>query len=345
MDFDRLLGFDLVRSDRVPQAPAAVEELVRTRHALRRESSETDRRSGLCPGEGRDSEKDARADAIRDAIRSMGYEVRDTLTGTRVLPAPAWANDEGTISSSDEVESFAGRVDEVEFTISIVAREGWQELERCVASVRHWASGVRAEILVLDNGLPEGRGALLDEIASQDQRVRVFHADHFLGTAAGRNVTLRQALGHDIVMLDTSVELEGDIFTPLRSLLDTGAGVAGRWGAVTSDLRSFEEVGSSGEVDAVEGYLMAFRRGLLNEVGLLDEKYRFYRHLDLDLSFAARTQGYTAVIDTALPVTRHEHVEWSATPPEERERLSKRNFYRFLRKWGARTDLLVAHAR
>src|SRR3972149_6903855 len=49
--------------------------------------------------------------------------------------------------------------------------------------------------------------------------------------------------------------------------------------------------GPPGEVDAVEGYLMAFRRDLLSEIGLLDEKYRFYRHLDLDLSFAARTKG------------------------------------------------------
>jgi GT2 family glycosyltransferase len=198
---------------------------------------------------------------------------------------------------------------------------------------------------VVDNGLPEECGATLEEIVSRDQRVRVIHTDHFLGTAAARNVTLRQALGHYVVMLDTSVELKGDIFTPLREALDTGAGVVGRWGVVTNDLRSFDEATSSGEVDAVEGYIMAFRRDLLNELGLLDEKYRFYRHLDLDFSFAARTKGYRAVIDTALPVARHEQVDWLATPPEERDRLSKRNFYRFLRKWGARADLLVSHAR
>jgi hypothetical protein len=39
---------------------------------------------------------------------------------------------------------------------------------------------------------------------------------------------------------------------------------------------------------------------------------------------------------------RHAHVEWSATPPLERDRLSKRNFYRFLQKWGERTDLIAA---
>ena len=136
MDFDRLLGLDLVRRIVCRKRHLRWIELVRTRDAFRRESSETDRRSGLCPGEGRDSEKDARADAIRDEIRSMGYEVRDTLTGTLVLPAPAWANDEGTIASSDDVESFAGRAGEVEFTVSIVARQGWRNSSavwlRCV---------------------------------------------------------------------------------------------------------------------------------------------------------------------------------------------------------------------
>jgi hypothetical protein len=33
---------------------------------------------------------------------------------------------------------------------------------------------------------------------------------------------------------------------------------------------------------------------------------------------------------------------WSNTPEDERERLSKRNFYRFLDRWRGRTDLTVA---
>jgi hypothetical protein len=51
------------------------------------------------------------------------------------------------------------------------------------------------------------------------------------------------------------------------------------------------------------------------------------------------------VIDTTLPVVRHKHVEWEATPVEERDRLSKRNFYRFLRKWEDRPDLAGAPSR
>ena len=61
-----------------------------------------------------------------------------------------------------------------------------------------------------------------------------------------------------------------------------------------------------------------------------------------DLCFAVRSRGYRAVIDVGLPVIKHDHVEWSAMAPQERDRLSKRNFYRFLQKWGERTDLIGA---
>jgi len=328
MDFDRLLGLDLLASPAVEAAPREVEDLVRERHALRLNKSY------------------AEADVIRERILAMGCEIRDAREVTNVVPAPAWARVAPAISSSGDVESLLGQPDEVEFTISIVARQGCAELERCLTSARGWATGVQAEIIVVDNGFQDDCPALIDEIAARDERVRVFHADHFLGAAAGRNVTLRQARGRYVLLLDTSVELTGDVFAQVRTLLDDPAtGIVGRWGAVSNDLRSFEEAKSSGDVDAVEGYLMAFRREILKDVGFLDEKYRFYRHLDLDLSLTARTQGLRVVIVTDLAVAQHEHIDWSQTPPEERDRLSKRNFYRFLRKWGTRTDLLVTQAR
>jgi cysteinyl-tRNA synthetase len=328
MDFDRLLGLDLLAPAAAVIPSREIENLVRGRHTLRLGKSYEE------------------ADDIRERIRSMGYEVRDGRDGTVVLPFPGWARTANTISSSGEIESLLDAPDVFDFTISIVARQGCAALERCLASARRWSGGVRAEILVVDNGFQDDCALGLDNVASEDDRVRVYHADHFLGAAAGRNVTLRQARGRYLLLLDTSVELTGDAFSRLRSVLDDPKiGIIGRWGAISSDLRSFDEAKSPGEVDAVEGYVMAFRREILKDVGLLDEKYRFYRHLDLDLSLAARTKGYRVLIDTDLPVTRHEHVDWTHTPEEERDRLSKMNFYRFLRKWGERTDLLVAPAR
>ena len=38
---------------------------------------------------------------------------------------------------------------------------------------------------------------------------------------------------------------------------------------------------------------------------------------------------------------RHEHRGWTSLPEAERDRLSKRNFYRFLDRWRDRPDLLL----
>ena len=42
-----------------------------------------------------------------------------------------------------------------------------------------------------------------------------------------------------------------------------------------------------------------------------------------------------------LPFERHEHRGWTSLSDDERDRLSKRNFYRFLDRWGDRPDLLL----
>ncbi len=324
MDFDRLLGLDLVGGQVSTDVPEHVNGLLLERHASRRVRDYV------------------RADAVREQLRAVGYEVRDSRTGSQAWPLAAWSEEHAGISSSRDVGSLLESPEELDFTVSIVARHGCAELERCVASARRWLGEARAEIIIVDNGFDDECVNFVDGIAGADRRLRVFHADHYLGSAAARNVSLRQARGRWVLFIDTSVEIVGDAFSRLGSMLDDETvGVVGRWGVVTSDIRSFEEATTSGDVHAVEGYLMAFRRDVLREVGFLDEKYRFYRHMDLDFSFAVRSRGYRAVVDADLPAIRHEHVDWVLTPREERDRLSKRNFYRFLHKWGERTDLLA----
>ena len=144
--------------------------------------------------------------------------------------------------------------------------------------------------------------------------------------------------------MDGSVEPEGDVFGPLeRALEDPSVGVCGPFGISTDDLREFHDsdgIGPDREVDAIEGYLMAFRRDVLRDVGLFDEKFRWYRTADIECSFRVRDAGYRAVL-VDVPVRRHEHRVYHSTPPAERDRLSKRNYYRFLERFRDRFDLLV----
>jgi cysteinyl-tRNA synthetase len=115
------------------------------------------------------------------------------------------------------------------------------------------------------------------------------------------------------------------------ALSDPTVGVCGPWGISTRDLHEFHD--SPGpEVDAVEGYLMAFRRDVIRDVGLFDEKFTWYRTADIECSFRVKDAGLRAVI-VAAPVTKHQHRMYHSTPAGERDRLSKRNYYRFLERF------------
>jgi cysteinyl-tRNA synthetase len=86
---------------------------------------------------------------------------------------------------------------------------------------------------------------------------------------------------------------------------------------------------------------MAFRRDMLAKAGLFDEKFKWYRTADIEYSFRVKDTGARTVV-VPVPATKHEHRMWFNTEPEDRARLSKRNYYRFLDRWRDRWDLCVA---
>jgi GT2 family glycosyltransferase len=290
------------------------------------------------------------ADAHRDELVRDGYVVEDALEGTRIRPKTPWEKREETwktISSSAEVDSLVGEPDGVDITISIVCSNYVDDVRRCVESALKWAGGRSVEVVVVDNGSTDGASEWLERANAEDERIRVLHTDHVLGEGAARNVALKQSRGRTLVMLDTSVEVKGDLYGPIERMLDDDTvGVAGPLGLRTDDLQHFHEgEGESGDVDAMQAYCFAFRRSRLREVGLMRESFRFYRNLDIDYSFHFKDSGLRIVADPTLPVKLHEHRVWSALGENERDELSRKNFGRFLRKWGHREDLLVSSRR
>jgi cysteinyl-tRNA synthetase len=172
--------------------------------------------------------------------------------------------------------------------------------------------------------------------------VEVIRVEPRSGWAAARNAGLRRSAGEFVILLDGSVEAAGDLSELWLALQDPTVGITGPFGVVSDDLHEFRS--SEGpEVDAVEGYVMAFRRSLVVGGLRFDEKFKFYRTADIDLCFQIKAMGLRATV-TPAPVRRHEHRMWSQTPEAERTRLSKRNFYRFLDRWRGRADLLVSRA-
>jgi GT2 family glycosyltransferase len=218
---------------------------------------------------------------------------------------------------------------------------GWQaDAERWLLSVFTHTKADFEAVVVDNSGDPRIAGWLKNRAA---ERLRVIALDSPLGFGAAVNAGIDAAAGDAIVLFDPGVELKGDAVSPLLEVLaDPSVVVAGPFGLrAKGTMKEFEESGGP-EVDAIEGYCIAFRREDVKAVEGLDPRFRFYRMADVELSFRLRARaGGRAIVVGGLPLERNEHRLWEATEPAERERLSRRNTYRFLDRWRDREDLLV----
>jgi len=268
----------------------------------------------------------AAADALRDRIRELGYEVVDTADGFDLQAAQRQR------VRAEDVESVLGAEPRYDFSVHWIV-QGWPEdAVRGIAGFRRHGPDAGVQHVIVDAAQTDATWPGDAEVVALDQDP---------GWAAARNAGLRRAAGRIVIVVDGSIEPSGDVLTPIRETLeDPSVGVCGPFGIVTDDLRDFRDA-EGPDCDAVEGYLMAFRREILLTAGLFDEKFRFYRTADIEFSFRVKDQGLRAVV-VPLPLRRHEHRMWANTPEDERARLSKRNFYRFLERWRGRTDLTVS---
>ena len=333
-EFDRLLGLGLLDTVRSWPRLADLPDSVRSQLTIREQARE---RGDF-----------ATADSIRSKLERDGYELRDTRAGPQLSPRRGKDLLAQSISRPEQIPSLIDAPDACEFSICLFNTFWPADTIRCITSLLRHVGTADIEIIVLDAGNQDDRGQWLVESFASDARIKVIPADHVFGEAEARNAALRVSRGRFCVLMDGSVEAMGDIFTPLRkALADPSVVVVGPYGLLTSDLRSFREHAGP-DVDAIEGYLMAFPRAALSRVGWMDSRYRFYRNLDIDFSFTLRQKGVkdaatdpdrAVVVD--LPVIRHEHRVWESLSEDERAKRSKKNFDVFLKKWHHHTHLMV----
>ena len=292
------------------------------------------------------------ADRLRAVIEAAGWKIADRGTDFALSPAAPPDFSEGDRVRYGSSQSVSSRLEEAAVglaTVILVATDWPDDLARSIAALRATSPDGTSIVIVADDPSSEQKAALGDadpKPAPAGLPVEVVWTSERLGHAAATNIGLRRAVGPVAILLDTSLEPIGDIVTPLvRALDDQSVAVAGGWGIVSQDLRKFEDA-PPGDVDAIAGYCQAFRRADYAERGPLDEHFRFYRNLDIWWSLVLRDGGESlmhrrAVRLAGLPITQHEHRGYTSLPETERDRQSKRNFYRILDRFGDRSDLLI----
>jgi Glycosyl transferase family 2 len=284
----------------------------------------------------------AEADRLRAEIEAAGWKIVDRGTDFALEPArPPTVENAGTVryGSSADVPSRLGEPPVGVATVVLVATDWPEDVRRTLAAVREHAP-VGTSVVVVADGASREQDAALETL---DDSVEIVRTTERLGTGAAWNIAIRRSAGPVVIVLDASVEPAADVVTPLVGALDDpSVGVAGGFGIASADLRRFEAA-PAGDVTAIEAYAMAFRRDDAAERGPVDERFRFYRNLDIWWSLVLRDEGEgrppRRAVALDLPLVRHEHRGWSSLPEAERDRLSKRNFYRIIDRFGTRRDL------
>ncbi|MFR3249758.1 MAG: glycosyltransferase family 2 protein [Eisenbergiella sp.] len=98
-------------------------------------------------------------------------------------------------------------------------------LERCVKSIctQTWEN---LEILLVDDGSTDGTGALCDQLAKKDGRIRVFHKENG-GSSSARNLGIREAKGEWLGFVDSDDWIEPQMYERLLgAALLSGASIA-----------------------------------------------------------------------------------------------------------------------
>lgn len=288
----------------------------------------------------------AESDRLREAIAQKGYEVVDDKEGTKLKKIIKQKLNK-VISSSDDVENLLDKLDEFEYSVQILSYNSEKETKRLFESLFKNLPKAKTEIVFVDNGSIDTITAWVEsqktELETENLKLKTLRIDRNIGEAAARNVGLKQSLGKTVILIDSSVEVVGDIFKPVNEeLADKKTGLVGKWG-VNGDaqMQHFHEE-SKGNADAIELYFLAFRREDLRKLGLFDEKFRFYRHLDLDVSLNFLNSSFTNKV-IELPLTKHQHLVWGKLDEKEADKLSKKNYYYFLEKWRDKKHLLLCN--
>ncbi|MBA2757708.1 MAG: glycosyltransferase [Chloroflexi bacterium] len=297
----------------------------------------------------------AEADRLRSEIGAAGWKIVDRGTDFALSIAVPPDVADGELVRYGASTSVPSRADEPATglaTVVLLATDWPDDLERALTGLLAHAPDGTSVVIVAD-APSAAQATALDALTAAPETTNAPHlpietawTSDRLGHAAATNIGIRRAQAPVVILLDTSLEPTGDFITPLvRALDDASVAVVGGWGITSTDLRRFEDA-PAGDVDAIEGYCQAFRRADAIERGPLDERFRFYRNLDIWWSLVLRDADEgepprRAVRLDGLPLARHEHRGWASLRDDERDRQSRRNFYRIIDRFGSRRDLLV----
>ena len=104
------------------------------------------------------------------------------------------------------------------FSIIIPVYNTEKYLEKCISSVIN-QKYKNFEVILIDDGSKDNSGAICDEYAKKDNKVKVIHQIN-AGVSTARNVGIKNAKGKYIIFLDSDDSLNGESLTRLNGIIE-----------------------------------------------------------------------------------------------------------------------------
>lgn len=115
------------------------------------------------------------------------------------------SNQSPYLTDIDEIEPKLNNMPKISVIVPVYKAE--QYLPQCIESILSQSYG-DLELILVDDGSPDNSGAICDQYATKDNRVRVFHKENG-GVSSARNLGIEEAQGEWITFVDAD-----DAFAP-----------------------------------------------------------------------------------------------------------------------------------
>jgi GT2 family glycosyltransferase len=289
----------------------------------------------------------ATAAIVSDPAREALAERLRTERAWAVVADGSWRNLEET--SAALREAFA------KLSVVVVTYNNRDLNRLCLQSLLARTEWPNREILVVDNASSDGTIRLLDEMSERHADLRVVKLGTNRGFPAAANIGLSEASGAHLVLLnndtvvprgwatalvrhlsrDPKLGLVGPVTNAIanEARVEVGYGDLADMPAWAADWMRTHD-GETFPISMLAFYCVALRRTVLQDVGLLDERFGVGLFEDGDYNRRARERGWEVRCARDAFVHHWQMASFRRLGRDEYLRVYEENRKRFQEKWG-----------